>query len=162
MELATMEDFQEAESDSWETGAENDAHLMVRETAPWKVRERWAETRLIEHRMMLERELACAHITEHMDSTLEPLPMLPSKPRSWWQEAREKLAIYLCRFMHAAPTYRRVDQFSECPACKRKYALPFADWTKLPSDVYVPTKPFVAPTEAISQVKCKNGWMGVV
>lgn len=152
----TIEDFE-----CQEHKGEIDNHLLVRETPAWKVRERWAQIRLLEHQKKLERELAVAHLEEHIDPSLVPIAMLPPKKLTWWEAAQEKLRIYFCIFFHTAPNYRRGDHFYTCN-CGRKYALPWADVSKLPSDVYVPTKPFVAPTKAISQVKCKNGWMGEV
>ena len=136
-----------------------DGQYTVRETTAAKVRERWANTRLIVHQMTLERDLAFAHLSEHIDTTLEPITFVP-KRTSWWQDAQEKIRVYLCIFMHAKPTYRQGDQFYTC-VCGRKYALPWADMKKVDTDVYVPSKPFVAPTVKTLQAVCQNGTHGV-
>ena len=146
--------------ETWETGADNDAHLVRRESSPAKVRERWAQTRLLVHQKMLERELAVAHITECLDETL-PVASLPPKTLTWWDKLTENVSVRFCQAFHKAPHYRRGDQFYEC-ACGRKYALPWADASKLDSDVYVRTAAFVVPTKPILQAVCRNGWMGDV
>jgi hypothetical protein len=157
METVTMEDFESTEFNQWETGAENDAHLILRETPAWKVRERWAQIRLRVHEMALERELALAHITEHLDHSLDfPVPS-PQKKTTRFDDVCDKLAVYICRFMHREPNYRRGDQYSVCPTCKRKYAIPFAEWSRLPADVYVASKPFQTPKTPILQCVCKSG-----
>jgi hypothetical protein len=137
-----------------------DGQYTVRETPAWKVRERWVEIRLIVHQQILERDLAFAHLSDHLDSTLEPIPWVPKKT-TWWEAAKDKIAVYFCIFLHAKPTYRRGDQSYVC-ACGRKYAVPWADMSKIGMNVYVPTKPFVAPKTPIRQALCKNGWMGEV
>ena len=156
-----MMDFEGTEFERWETGADNDAHLTLRETPPWKVRERWAQIKLRVHEMTLDRELALAHITEHLDVSLDyPVPNLEKKA-SWFDDTMDKLAIYWCHYMHRGPIYRRGDQFSVCPSCKRKYAIPFADWSKLPADVYVPATPFQTSGTHTLQAICRNGLQGV-
>jgi hypothetical protein len=146
--------------EKWETGADNDAHLVRRESTPAKVRERWAQTRLLIHQKTLERELAVAHISEHLDESL-PFASLPPKPLSWWDNLIENLGVRFCQAFHRAPHYRRGDQFYEC-ACGRKYALPWSDVSKLDTDVYVPTTAFIKPATPTLQAVCRNGWMGEV
>ena len=136
-----------------------DGQYTVRETTAAKVRERWAQTRLMIHQMMLERDLAYAHLSENIDNSLEPIPFVPKK-MSWWQNAQDKIKVYICIFMHAKPSYRQGDQYYTCPACNRKYALPWADMSKIETDVYVPAKPFVAPKERTLQIVCMNGTHG--
>jgi hypothetical protein len=160
METATM-DFDCTEFQRWENGSENDAHLILRETPPWKVRESWAQIRLRVQEMALHRELALAHITEQLDVSLDqPVPSLEKEPTRF-DESLDKLGVYLCRFLHREPHYERGDQFSVCPTCKRKYAIPFADMSKLPAGVYVPTKPFQTPGMRTLQSLCRNGIHGV-
>jgi hypothetical protein len=155
-------DFEMTEYHDWDVpGTDNDAHLVLRETPAAKVREHWAEIRLREHEMTLDRDLAVAHITEHLDRSLDAPVPTHNKPTTWWQDAWDKIGVYVCRFLHSTPNYRRGDQFSQCPTCKRKYAIPFADDAKLPSDVYVASTAFPA-SAFTNQVKCKNGWMGEV
>lgn len=150
------------EFEQWETGANNDAHLLLRETPAWKTRERWAEIKLVVHRMALERELAYAHITENFDHSLEPVPVV-QKQLPWWDEAWDKIGVYACRFLHTAPDYRQGDHYSVCPTCQRRYALPSLtakQMSQIESGIYTASKPFVAPAMKTFQVKCKNGWMG--
>jgi hypothetical protein len=110
--------------------------------------------------MTLGRELAVAHITEHLDESL-PKTTLPLKPLMQWEKVIENFGVYFCHTFHKAPHYRRGDQFYEC-SCGRKFALPWADVSKLDSDVYVSSTPFVAPTKRTLQAVCRNGWMGEV
>lgn len=137
-----------------------DGHLTIRETPAWKVRERWAEIRLIVHQQILERDLALAHMSDHLDDTLDPIQWIPKKT-TWWEDAQDKIMVYLCMFFHTKPAYRRGDQFYVC-TCGRKYTVPWADMSKVEIDVYVPIKPFIAPKTPIRQALCKNGWMGEV
>jgi hypothetical protein len=161
METALMEqEFDTTEYEHWESGVENDAHLVLRETQPWKVRERWAKIRLRVHEMTLERELMLAHITEHLDMSLDPVPSVKKK-MSRFDVLKDKFYVHICRFMHREPNFRRGDQYSVCPTCKRKYAIPFADVSKLPADVYMPSKPFPMPTTPTRQALCRNGLRGV-
>jgi hypothetical protein len=159
METATM-DFDCTEFDRWEGGSENDAHLVVRETPPWKVRERWAQVRMRAKELSLLRELALAHITEQLDVDLDhPVPMLEKK-ETRLNETLDKLGVYWCCFFHRAPKYERGDQFSVCPTCKRKYAIPFADESKLPAGVYVPSAAFPTQGNRTLQALCRNGIQG--
>jgi hypothetical protein len=109
--------------------------------------------------MTLERDLAIAHLSEHFDDSLEPISIVPKKT-SWWRDAHDKILVYICIFMHAKPKYRQGDHFYICPACGRKYAVPWADMSKIESEVYVPIKPFVVPKERTLQAVCMNGTHG--
>ncbi len=136
-----------------------DGQYTVRETKAADVRERWAKIRLIVHQMTLERDLAFAHLSEHLDHSLEPIPFV-SKKTTWWEEAQDKIKVYICIFMHAKPKYRQGDQYYTC-VCGRKYAVAWADMSKVETDVYVPSKPFVASKGRTLQAVCMNGTRGV-
>jgi len=158
-----FEDYDMTEfGQSWVERDECDeSHLTLRETPPFRVREQWAEIRLLSHQMELERELAAAHITEQLDHDLDhPVPVLV-KPTSEFEDFLDMVGVLFCRFVHRAPNYRRGDQYSQCPTCKRKYALPWADLSKVDSDTYIDDTPF-APTEPTRQARCRNGLMGEV
>ena len=156
-------DFAMTEYERWDEPSNKDnGHLVVRETPAAKVREQWAQIRLTVHQMTLERDLAFAHVSDNLDYTLEPIASLPPKPLSWFETVMENLSVRWCRFAHREPVYRRGDQYSECPTCKRRYALPWADMSKVENNVYVPSAAFVGSNGHTLQVKCRNGWMGEV
>lgn len=163
MELA-MSDFEMTEFERWETGADNDAHLLLRETPAWKTREQWAQIQLLIHQQTLEKDLAVAHITENLDQTLADEYFGTIKPVSvsWLQQKFDRMQVYICRFIHRTPKYRRGDQHSICPVCRRMYAIPWADMSKVGNNVYVPSEPFITPTEHIRQVVCRSGIQGEV
>jgi hypothetical protein len=162
METATLDSFEMTEYERWTPGIDNDAHLVLRETPPWVVRERWAQIKLRVHEMNLQHELDLAHITENLDHSLDQ-PVLPTVEEKKAGSLLDNLSVHMCRFMHRAPTFRKGDQFSVCPTCKRKYAVPYADETKLPAGTYVynHAKSFPTSAKPISQALCRNGLQGV-
>lgn len=138
--------------------SQQDTHLLVRETPSAKIRERWAQIRLILHERTLERDLLFAHI-EECDFDFENVMLF--KKMSWWEDVFDKMSVLFCVFSHLPPKYRRGDSFYECPTCHRKYAIPWADMSKIDADTYVMSEATIKPATPTLQAICRNGTRGM-
>lgn len=143
----------------------DDGHMVLRETPPWQVRERWARVTLRKRQMELEAELdalnnaeclvAAKDVSEDIISIIEVSWL---QRTAFWMGVRlEQLAVVYCQLMHPAVRPDETEQFYACPTCKRRYAVPWADDAKIGADVYVSSVPFVKPATPTRQAVCKNG-----
>ena len=138
-------------SEKWDVAC--DAHVLVRETTPWELRERWAKIRSLRYDMCLERELNRANQgIDYEEDQIQPVTQL-----SWFGAMMDAVATAWCRFAHTDPKYRLGEQYSQCPTCKRKYAIPWANLSKTSNDVYVAAPAFISPSIPTRQVLCRNG-----
>lgn len=160
--MENMADFKDTEFDRWDNTAETDSHIIIRESSPRQVRERWVKIRLRVHEMGLEHDLSVAHITEELDCTLvdAPIASLPPKNLSKWGDLFDTMGVWFCQHTHPKLMYRPGDQHSTCPVCGRKYAVPFAVVAKLDPDAYINTTVFAMPVTPTVQCVCRNGLQG--
>ena len=127
-----------ADQETWgETSS--DAHLIVRETPAWKMRQNWANTKLRIQRQNLDRQLHDLHYAENVDHFL-PTPTAVEQTEhnpiaKWIGFNIERFGVMFCRSFHRLPEYQPGSLYTEC-VCGRKYAVPWADQSKLPHDVY--------------------------
>ena len=163
MKNVLNEDFSgqwESESDAVDN-ANHDTHLVVRETPAWKVRERWAQIRLLIHERTLERDLVCSLIVECNDFEENESLVVSEEETSWWEDFWDKINVFFCVFSHLEPKYRRGDSFYECPTCHRKYAVPWADVSNVDSDTYITSRAAIKPVTPTLQAVCRNGTRGM-
>jgi len=122
-------------------------HIIVRETPFYRYQDNLNLVLHYRAQLKLSTDLAMEYAGE------------PSTPHtvSKWAEMWDRFGVWLCRNFHRTPTFTPGDNFSRCPTCSRKYALPWADLDKVASDVYICNEPFVAPTEPVVQAHCRNG-----
>lgn len=142
--------------EKWDTGSNIDSHLVIRETPRWKVRDNWAKIKLHKHTKALEHELTTAHYNEYFDYEVTPTPKPPQKTGTLASIARtyEVFGVWFCQAFHRIPDYTPGDTFITC-VCGRKYAVPFADQSKIPYDVYI-QEPFQMPTERTIQPEVRG------
>lgn len=147
---------QYAHEEKWESGAEIDSHLVLRETPRWKVRDEWAKIAIFKHNMALQHELHLAHQNEFFDAEVAPLPKRPERTGIMGriENAIETFGVWFCHSFHRMPEYNRGDLYWTC-VCGRKYAVPFADPNKIPYGVYVQA-PFKMPAERTMQAEVRG------
>jgi hypothetical protein len=56
----------------------------------------------------------------------------PPSSRGIW----EKIGLAICRLLHRNPVFNPRLSYSQCPICRRKYALPWAQASEIEPDVY--------------------------
>jgi hypothetical protein len=140
--------------EKWETT--NDSHFVLRETPPQAVRERWMKIRLYVHEKELQQELLMLRVEEQVDDSLLPLP---PKLLTWWGNIVYHVGTIICHWFHYDPVYKVGDQYATC-MCGRKYAMPWADPSKLEADVHRCADVFVKPNAPTYQALCRNGLFG--
>lgn len=120
---------------------DGDAHLVVRETPAWKANARF------DHVLNVRREMTLAHDLAWEQSNLPVEENAPQPEPGIWASWMEMLAVTFCRTLHVAPIYDGGNH-STCPSCNKKYAVPWADLSKIETNVYVqedPALPATAP-----------------
>lgn len=115
--------------------------LLVRETPPWKMRERMAYHRNRVLQIQINANLASHHHLEQFDETLPPLPEKEKLPTIWSRLADtwEQFQVWICQNFHWPPdSYQPGDHHYTC-LCGRKFAVPWADYDMLPKGTYYQT-----------------------
>ena len=112
----------------------SDHHLVLRETPPRKLRERWAHIQQYMYSEKLRLSLLDAHIAENIDHDLTPLPKETKDTRVG--RILDKLGVIVCRVSHPIPNVPLGKNYSQCPSCNRKYALPWVEYHDVPEGVY--------------------------
>ncbi len=93
------------------TSKVEDPRIIVRETSPDEVRRRFEYLLPLIKEAKLQEELRYEE------------PVSIKRHSSLF----DGLAVKICRDLHPDPNFERINDFSRCPTCKRKYSLP---WVK--------------------------------
>lgn len=122
-------------------------HIIVRETPFYRYQDHRNEVLHYRAQLQLNADLNADYAGE---------PQTP-KTVSEWSDRWDTFCVWICRSFHRTPTFTPGDNFSRCPSCSRKYALPWANLNEVASDVYVCDDTFVGTTEPTLQAVCRNG-----
>lgn len=135
-----------------------DSHVVVRETPPWKLRNRWAEIRLRISQERLSQEVYDLQVVENGEHTEGETPVeVPTVKKTWLDEKLDMLKLFICRTFHPLPEYHRGDSYSTCPTCGRKYATP---WASTRTAGVIVLDGYISPTTKTEQAQCRNGRFG--
>jgi hypothetical protein len=151
-----MDELVYAHEERWENDSTPDSHLVLRETPAWKVRSNWATIQAFLYDKKLKDEMMLAHHIENYDNQLEPLPPKPLESKFWrdFKTLYEQAGLWFCLAFHRPPMYSHGDLYSTC-YCGRKFAVAWADQSKVPAGVYTQV-PFVMPTERTIQPEVRG------